>query len=438
MIEVWSIGGYSEIGRNMTGVVVDDEAVILDMGLNMDKVVNYTGDDMHILPYDEMLKLDVIADDSEFRKKHGKKVKAIVCGHAHLDHIGAVPVVAKKYNAPIIATPFTLEIVKSLYERRKIRNKLIQMKPREKKKLSDNITIEFVHITHSTPQTVIIVIHTKYGKLIYANDYKLDDTPVLGKKPDYVRLKELSREGVLLFLCDTTRVETEGKTPSESEVVKQLEKIFENDPAKGKAIFATFFASHIERLSTFIKEAKKLKRTPIILGRSLSTYVGASIRLGIYDPKCEVYGYKKQIAKKFRQIRRNRGDYLVILTGNQGEPDAMLSQVIGGNFDFELQKGDVVVIASKIIPTPSCEKNREILEERLKMKEASVYTNIHSSGHASREDLRKILNILKPKHFIPTHGGLEKITSAAELSEEEGYVKGETVHILQNGDKKVF
>ncbi len=438
MIEVWAVGGYSEIGRNMTGINIDGEVVILDMGLHMDKIVAYSGDDVHLLPYDKMLEMDMIADDREFRKEWGQKVKAIICGHAHLDHVGAIPVMAKNYNVPIIVTPFTAEVIKGLFEKRRLRNKLIPMNAGQTRKISDNIELEFVHITHSTLQTVVVVLKTKYGNIVYANDYKLDNHPVIGKKPNYKRLKELGKEGVVLFICDTTRIELEGHTYSEQVVKAMLEDLFEFQDTEGKAVFVTTFASHIARISTLVSIAKKLGRTPVILGRSMASYVGAAERLGLYRPKCEVLGYKKQIAKKLREINRNREKYFVILTGNQGEPDAVLSRVANDKFDFRFNPGDIVIFSTSTIPTATCQANRETLESKLKEKKVRVFKDVHVSGHASREDLRDMLEMLKPKHFIPTHGGIEKITKAAELAVEEGYIIGRTVHILQNGSRLIL
>ena len=190
MIEVFAIGGYSEVGKNMTAIKIDDEIVILDMGLYLPAVLEYEEGDPRDLTTKDLIKIGAIPND-DVLEKYKDNVKAIILGHCHLDHIGAAPYLAKHYDCPIIGTPYTLEVLKTLLENHenKFQGRLKQLNINSHLQISQNIKIEFINITHSTPQTVLVAIHTKYGIIMYANDFKLDNHPVIGKKPDYERLK---------------------------------------------------------------------------------------------------------------------------------------------------------------------------------------------------------------------------------------------------------
>jgi glutamyl-tRNA synthetase len=436
LIKLWAVGGYSQIGRNMNAVIVDNEVVIFDIGYDMDKVVKYQNGDINKLPYQQMLKIKAIPNDKKFKKMYGKKVVAIVCGHAHLDHIGAIPLVAKGYKAPIIATPFTIQVIKNILEKRKIPNRLVPVNPSSTYKISRNLKLELVNVTHSTLQASICALHTKYGIVIYANDWKFDDYPILGKRTNYNRLKELGKKGVFLQISDTTRIDKEGHTPSEHVVREMMRDLLRRYDTKGNAIIVTTFSSHIARLHTIISIAKQMKRTPILLGRSLSNYMAAAELTGLYKTPegVKVVGYKHEIAKYLGHIQKNRDKYLIICTGNQGEIDAVLSRISKNQFrGFKIQDGDMVVFSCFTIPTPANQANRKVLEARLKSRGARIFKEIHASGHASYEDQREMLKILKPKYYVPTHGGADKLKVAAKLAKEMGYKYNKNVFVLKDG-----
>jgi len=442
MIEVWAVGGYSEVGsKNMTAIRVDDEVIILDMGYNVGRIVEYEGregEELSKLPYEKMLKIDAIPNDTEFHKEWGKMVKAIVIGHAHIDHCGAVRLLAPRYkNAPIIGTPFTIEVIRNTLEGKRLQNKIIPLNPSSKYEISNNITIELVNMTHSTPQTSAIVIHTKYGKIVYANDYKLDDHPLIGKKPDYKRLKEISKNCIAL-ISDTTRVELSGHTPSEMLAREMLKDVLLRYLNRDVGIIVTTFSSHIARLSTLINIAKRMGREPILVGRSLFNYLSAAKKAKVYSTDAKVYGYKSQVNKALRNANKEKGKYLVICTGNQGEPNAILTRIANDETPYKLSEDDIVVFSCTVIPTLVSEANRKIVESKLMSKNARIFKDIHVSGHASREDQKEFLQILKPKHYFPTHGGIEKQVAAAKIAESIGYELNKTIHILQDGQRKVI
>ena len=190
MAEVWAVGGYNEIGRNMTAVKVGDEVVIFDMGINVDKLISYEGE-VWDLTTKKLLSIGALPDDTGMRKEWGRKVKAIICTHGHLDHIGGITKIASHYpNIPIICTPFTAEIINNQEKDQKMKldNKLIRLNPGDSYKINNNLKCEFVYTTHSTLQTAMIALHTSEGVIMYTNDWKFDDNPTFGKKTDYARL----------------------------------------------------------------------------------------------------------------------------------------------------------------------------------------------------------------------------------------------------------
>ena len=228
-MEFFSIGGYNEVGKNMCAIKSGDEIVILDMGFFLPAIVNFEegGGERRNLTTQGMIKLGAIPDDKPLDKVRDK-VKAIVLGHCHLDHLGAVPFLAQHYKAPILGSPYTLEVLRSTIqdERINLKNELIKLNPNSTYRVSKNIEIEPIHVTHSTLQTSLIAIHTKEGTVLYANDFKFDNSPVVGKKPNYARLKQLGKEGnVKALIVESLYAHQEGKTPSEKVAKEMLKDI---------------------------------------------------------------------------------------------------------------------------------------------------------------------------------------------------------------------
>ncbi|MEK6835692.1 MAG: RNase J family beta-CASP ribonuclease [Nanoarchaeota archaeon] len=435
MIQVFSIGGYSEVGKNMTAVKVDDEIIILDMGLYLPAVLEYEEGDPHDLSTKDLIKIGAIPND-DILQDYKDKVKAIILGHCHLDHIGAIPYLAHNYNCPIIGTPYTLEVLKNILEEHHVtltkRFKVLNYN--SSLNISKNIKIEFVNITHSTLQTVLVVLHTKYGNIIYANDFKLDNYPTIGKKPNYERLKKLS-ENCLLLIMDSLYSNLEAKTPSEKVAKEMLKEVLLGIKNKDHAIIVTTFSSHIARLKSIVEFGRTLNRKIVFLGRSLYNYVKAAEKLNLADFKgVELVGFRRNIKKILMKIEKEgRSNYLIVCTGNQGEPEAVLTRIAKKELPFELLPDDIIIFSCRTIPTEMTIRNREYVENRLKQFHVRIFTEVHVSGHAAREDHRDIINILKPKNIIPTHGD-HKITKGLEtLAEELGYKLGKTVHLLSDG-----
>ncbi len=439
-MKIHAIGGYSEFGNNMTAITVGNETVIFDIGLNVDHVIKLQerGLDYQALPPKALYEAEAIPDDREFFKKYGKQVKAIVIDHAHLDHVGAVDKIAEKYNVPVIATAFTLEIIKQKASKRsKLLKRLVQLNAKSTYKISDNLSVEFVYATHSIPQTVMSCLHTPEGDVLYAVDFKFDEHPVLGQKTDYKRLNALSSKGIKLLITDSTRVDREGRTYSESLVRNMLEDTFAFIKTKGKGIIVTTFASHIARLTTLVDMALKMNRKPVLLGRSMFNYVTAAENVGLCNiSKKAILTPPRESRRMLRQIEKDgREKYFLIMTGHQGEPNSMLVRISQDTMDFKVLPNDVVVFCSETIPSPVNEANRNLLMKNLKNHGARIFDEVHVSGHAAREDMREFLEMIKPEHYVPCHGGLLKLSSAVKLANELGYKLGEDVHLLQDGQE---
>ncbi|MDR1721429.1 MAG: RNase J family beta-CASP ribonuclease [Methanobrevibacter sp.] len=443
-VEVIAIGGYEEVGKNMTAVKVGDEVVIFDMGIHLDRINIHEDTDIDRMHSLDLIERGVIPDDTLMKEVDGK-VKAIVFTHGHLDHIGAVAKLAHRYDAPIIATPYTIALIeRTIKGERKfqVTNPLNNLNPGGKLRLSSNLTLEFVQSTHSIPQAVIAALHTPDGIVVYANDFKFDDHQKISPPPDYARLMELGKKGVLSLIVETTRAKDyhEVRTYSEKVAKLILEDLMKKPLIEKKGMIITTFSSHIERIQTIADIARTSDREILFLGRSMERFCGLAESLGILDLplNARVIGNPKGVNKALMDADDNREDYLLVTTGHQGEPDALLPRIANGKTPFTVRQGDNVIISAAIIPNPANAANRHIMESRLASSGARIYTNAHVSGHAGREDHRDFLRMLQPKNIIPSHGELEMIAAYGELAEEEGYRIGNNVHILRNGQAQVF
>lgn len=436
MIEIRAVGGYSEIGRNMTAVKVGDEVVIFDMGLDVGRYSQITEDEDFVKISTAQLVAGGALPDLKQIKDWLPMVKAIVPTHAHLDHVGGIPYLAQKIKAPIICSPFTAEVVKELFRDKRTthHNKVIPINPNSKHKFSDNLTLELIHITHSTLQATIAALHTPDGVIIYANDFKFDNYPMLGKKPNLARLAQLGDSGkVICLITESTYAGVEGKTPSESVAQQMLKDIMVGSDLKG-AMLVTTFSSHIARLKAIADFSHKIKRKPIFLGRSFSKYIKAAEKLDLVNisKNAEVISYRRQINSRLTKLKNNLEKYVLVVTGNQGEPRATLSRMARGETPIELSSEDTVIFSCRTIPSPNNIKLRGELEKMLSAKDVRMYMDVHVSGHASREDLRDLINLTKPLHLVPSHGTHDMKTAFKDLAQKKGY-EDSKIHILENG-----
>ncbi len=435
MIKIHTIGGYNEIGRNMTAVEVEDEIIILDMGLNLEPYVKLQEKNkQQFIAKEVLIKTGAIPDDSVIEKE---KVVAIIPSHAHLDHIGAVPYLEDAYNAPILCTPFEKEILEqvSREKHQPLRNKIRIIREGTIFK-TKQFKVELVPVTHSVMQTVIVAVTTKYGTILYANDFKIDLTPTLGEKTDLDRLKKYKPK---ILICDCIRAQCEEKTPSEAVAKEMLQDLFEKEDFTNKGVIISTFSSHIARLQTILSCAKKINRKVLFLGRSLAKYVEAAAQAeGITDFEgVEMLKYSDQIRKQLKRIAEHKYEYLIVATGHQGEPTAVLSKLASQQLPLKLMPDDVVIFSSTVIPNEENIKNRHVLEEQLERCGVKIYRDIHVSGHASRNDLKEFIAFLKPEHLIPAHGPYEMQEGLLKIAKELGY-SDEFLHKSKNGQQHIF
>ena len=272
-VEVIAIGGYQEVGKNMTAVKINEDVIIFDMGIHLDRISMHEDTDIDRMHSLDLIERGVIPDDTLMKDVDGK-VKAIVFSHGHLDHIGAVAKLAHRYDAPLIGTPYTAALIEKQIkgERKfKVTNEIKPLNPGNKIKLSKDITLEFVQSTHSIPQAVFPVLHTPEGIIVYALDFKFDNHQKVSPPPDYKRLKELGREGVLALIVETTNAinYNEVKTHSERIARNILEDVMKNPLQEKTGMIVTTFSSHVERVQAIADIAKKSHREIFFLGRSM-------------------------------------------------------------------------------------------------------------------------------------------------------------------------
>ncbi len=436
-MRIYTLGGYDEVGRNMTAIEHEKEVVIFDMGFNMDKIILMEEEERNA-SYRELIKYSAIPDDSILK---GKKVVAIVPSHGHLDHIGAIPIMAERYNAPIYATPYTHLLLKEMFKEQGREHLIKRLKcldyNQQVKIGKKGMSIEFIYVTHSIPYSSMVLLRTKEGNVAYLNDYKIDFSPVLKQEKPFPKrqFKKIGKEGLKVLIMESLRADEKSKTLSENLARYMVKEVIKESYEESKgAVFFTTFSSHIARLNSVI-EANKGERKVIMLGRSLDFYVRCARKLNLIDVKdIPIYYHRKKIIKVLKKIQQNKEEYLVILTGNQGEYDAVLTRMSRGEYPYMWDKNDTVIISSNPIPHPVNIANRFVLERNLQEKGVRVIDGIHVSGHARREDSRDILRWLNPEFLIPSHGDLSKTSALAELGKEEGYIIGKTAILSYNGN----
>lgn len=440
MLKVHTVGGYNEVGKNMTVLEIDDDVIIFDSGIFLPAIVGLS--EREKVPTEQYMRnLGALPDDLYLEKNNLRnKVRAILISHAHLDHIGAIPYNAHRYNADVVSTPYTISVMKTLMldSNQKIKNKMVSVPMNGTYTVrgkSRSYKVEFINMTHSTIQSAMVAVHTPYGIIMYANDYKLDNTPIFGEKPNYRRIKELAKIGVKALIVDCLYAPDERKTPSEKIAKGLLEDVFFTTDNSKSGIVITTFSSHIARLKTITEMGKRLNRQVVFFGRSLNKYVSAAKDIGQapFYKDIKLVTYKKHIERTMKNINKNKKDYLVVCTGHQGEPGSILDRIARNKLPLNISSHDHIIFSSKTIPTPTNEENRKELETRLKKHQVRIFDNVHVSGHGGREDLRDMIRLINPENVIPSHGDLKKTSAGAALAVELGYTLNKSVHLMQNG-----
>ncbi|MFC7199254.1 ribonuclease J [Halospeciosus flavus] len=441
-IEIATIGGYEEVGRNCTAVRAGDDIVIFDMGLNLSKVLlhdNVETEQMHSL---DLIDMGAIPDDRVMSELEGD-VQAIVPTHGHLDHIGAIAKLAHRYDAPIVASPFTLELVKGQLEGEQkfgVDNELVEMEAGESMLIGEECELEFVHVTHSIIDAVNPVLHTPEGAIVYGLDKRIDHSPVLEEPFDMERFREIGREGegVLAYIEDCTNAGRKGRTPSESVARRHLKDAMQSMEDYSGGIVATTFSSHVSRVKSLVEFAREIGRQPVLLGRSMERYSGAAERLGKVDFPGDLgmFGHRKSVDRSFKRImNEGKGNFLPIVTGHQGEPRAMLTRMGRGETPYEIEEGDKVIFSARVIPEPTNEGQRYQSEQLLRMQGARIYDDIHVSGHLREEGHYKMIETLQPQNIIPAHQNMKGFSPYVDLAKSQGYKLGRDLHVTSNGNR---
>lgn len=442
-IEIATIGGYEEVGRQMTAVRTGDDVVVFDMGLNLSQVLvhdNVETERMHSL---DLIDMGAIPDDRVMSDLEGD-VQAIVPTHGHLDHIGAISKLAHRYDAPVVATPFTIELVKQQIkseEKFGVKNDLVKMSAGETMSIGDsgNVEMEFVNVTHSIIDAINPVIHTPEGAIVYGLDKRMDHSPVIGDPIDMERFREIGREGpgVLAYIEDCTNAGKKGRTPSESVARRHLKDVLYSMEDYDGGIVATTFSSHISRVSSLVEFADDIGRQPVLLGRSMEKYSGTAERLDFveFPEDLGMFGHRKSVDRTFKRImNEGKENFLPIVTGHQGEPRAMLTRMGRGETPYDLTDGDKVVFSARVIPEPTNEGQRYQSEKLLRMQGARIYDDVHVSGHLREEGHYEMLDALQPQHVIPAHQEMAGFAPYADLCSNQGYTLGRDLHVTCNGN----
>lgn len=438
-MKIYTVGGYSEVGKNMTVVDVGEDAFIFDCGLFLPPIVALEEQDR---AYNEkfLRHIGAVPNDHVVPNDVKNKVRAIIPSHAHLDHIGGIPWLGSRYRAEVVATPFTIEVLKTLYrdENSAVRNSLKTIHPNSSYMIKGKrrkYQLDFINVTHSTPQTSMLALHTPEGIFLYANDFKFDNSPIVGLKPNYDKLKEIAKKGVKVMVVDSLYSGDERKTASEKVARSLLEDVMLTTTNDKAGIIVTTFSSHIARLKSIVEFGRKLHRQVIIAGRSMNKYITAAKNVGMcpFARDAKVISYRKQLERELRRINKERAKYLLVTTGHQGEPFSVLDRISKNHLPFNLRPEDHVIFSSSVIPAEVNIKNRKILDERLKKRGVRIFNNIHVSGHAGREDLRDFVEMIHPQHILPAHGEKEKLLPMMELCNELGYKTGKNVHLMSDG-----
>ena len=409
-LQIIPLGGLGEIGKNMTVIRVDDEILVIDAGL--------------MFPDEDMLGIDLVIPDISYLIENKDKIKAIVLTHGHEDHIGALPYVLKKINVPVYGTRLTLGILEGRLKENGVDSSNLHSVMQGDIINVGCFSVGFIRVNHSIPDAVGLSIKTPVGMIVHTGDFKLDYTPIDGKMTDFRRFSDLGNRGVLVLMADSTNSEREGHTPSERTVGAAFDRAFHN----GRIIVATF-SSNVHRIQQVIDTAVRYKRHVAVLGRSMVNVVNISLELGyITAPEGTIVDID--------EIHNYRMEQMVIITtGSQGEPMSALTRMsMSDHRKVGIVPGDTVIISAT--PIPGNEKLvSKTIDNLMKLGANVIYgrnQGIHVSGHASREELKLMHNLVRPKFFIPVHGEYHHLVQHARLARELGMPK-ENIFISENG-----
>ena len=412
-LRILPLGGLGEIGKNMMVYEYEDQILIVDTGI--------------MFPENDMLGIDYIIPDFQYIINRRDKVSGIVITHGHEDHTGAIAHVLEEVDAPIYATPLTRGLLEVKLARRGLLEKAQMHTVQAGEKIQVGVfEIEFAHVCHSIPDGVALGITTPEGLIVHTGDYKFDHTPVDNWPTDYAKLSEWAGRGVLALLADSTNADTPGWTPSERVIDPAFDQVFRE--AEGRILVASF-ASLISRMQQVGKAALNHGRKMAFVGMSMRENAKMATQLGYLDLPDDL------IVPLDQALKMKPKDVVLMCTGSQGEPTSIMGRLATGrNRQFDVQEGDTIVLSSH--PIPGNEETVYRTINKLFQRGANVIYDpiapVHVSGHASQEEMKLMLHLVKPKYLIPIHGELRHLRQHGKMAEELG-IPLENIAVVENG-----
>ncbi len=412
------LGGLGEIGKNMMAVRFGESILIIDCGL--------------MFPEEEMLGIDIVIPDITYLLDNRDSVLGIVLTHGHEDHIGALPYVLRHLNVPVYGTKLTLGLLQGKLKEQNVLGEasLHTVKPRDSVQIGP-FKVEFIRVSHSIPDAVSVAVHTPMGVVFHTGDFKFDLTPVDGQVTDFHRLSQLGEKGVLVLLSDSTNAERPGYTMSERVVGNTFDENFRQATER---IIITTFASNVHRLQQAIQAAYKHGRKVAVVGRSMVNVITVATELGYMDiPEGLLIDLDEA-----NKLPRNK--IVILTTGSQGEPMSALTRMaLSDHRQVDIMPGDTIIISAT--PIPGNEKLvARIIDQLFKQGARVIYelgSEIHVSGHPNQEELKLMLNLIRPKFFVPVHGEYRMLIKHAELAKDVGILP-ENIFVAENGQVLEF
>ncbi len=412
-LRIVPIGGCGEIGKNMTAIEYGRNVLIIDSGI--------------MFPENDMLGIDFIIPDWQYLRDKKDWVRAIVVTHGHEDHTGALSYLLKEFNAPLHATRLTRGLIEVKLKQHKILDQVnLNTITAGEALTAGPFKLEFFRVAHSIPDNVGVGITTPAGLVVHTSDFKFDHTPVDGRPTDFAKLAEFGGRGVLALLSDSTNADQPGTTPSERVIDAAFDRVFRE--AKGRIIIGTF-ASLISRIQQAANAAMRYNRNLAIAGTSMAENVRMAQKLGYLSFPDDL------IVRLDEAVRMRPRDVVIMATGTQGEPSSVLARMANGQHSqIKVQRGDTIVMSSH--PVPGNEEMVHRTINRLFQRGAEVLYDpieqVHVSGHASQEEQKLMLNLVRPQHFIPVHGELRHLHAHARLARQVS-VQPQNIFVVENG-----
>ncbi len=421
-LKIIPLGGLGQIGKNVMALEYENDIIVMDLGFSF--------------PGEDKPGIDLIVPDITYLEERKHKIRGHVITHAHEDHVGGVPFLLPKIPAPIYAAQFTIKYIERKLEEYRLdfKPEMHIVDPDKNQKIQLGVfTVEFVRINHSIPDACALAITTPVGTLVNTGDWRFEEKPIDGKHADKKRLKEIGDAGVTLLLSDSTNCENPGRTPSETEIIDTLDEILVRNYNKRAIIVA--FSSQVTRMQIVIDAVAKAKRKLVVVGRSMLSNLELAVKLGYIK-------IPPGLLIKAQDMKSYQDSQLVVLsTGSQGEEFSALQRMgTGEHRDVKLKEGDVVILSSSVVP--GNEKSVVGMVDNLFRWGAYVYQSntrgiddlgiMHISGHANVDEIKEMIDLVKPKYYLPIHGELHHMKHNAKIAHDVGY-DDKHVFVVENG-----